>query len=334
MNDITQRIDAVTMIGDTRVSMGGIQLPPKSVKVEITARCNLRCKYCALRTRRSQPTTDMSYFFMQKIMEDIRLSGVEEIGLFFLGESFCNPILLKDTVQWCSEGLNFPYIFLTSNATCAFPEHVEAVMANGLNSLKWSVNYSDVTQFWLLTGGHANQYEAALENIRKAYEIREKGGYKTKLYASSILYDGEQHDKMKKMLDKNIRPYVDRHYWLPLYQMSMYKNKLEKELGYIPTAGNCGRIDDKTLLPTRMPLPCWCTITEGHVRVDGGLSACGFGADSRFDMGMLDGTNFMRQWNSDKFIKLREAQFRTLVEGQSALNGTICEVCVAYEDKT
>jgi hypothetical protein len=84
------------------------------------------------------------------------------------------------------------------------------------------------------------------------------------------------------------------------------------------------------MMPTRKPLPCWPAFTEGHVRVDGALSACCFGADDRFDMGMLDGTNFMRQWNSPPFRKIREAQIRTMKEGNSALLGTICEVCAAY----
>jgi hypothetical protein len=170
----------------------------------------------------------------------------------------------------------------------------------------------------------------AFDNIKKAYELRHMCNYKTTLSASSILYEGEQKQKMQEVLDKYIIPNVDKHYWLPLYQMSMYKDKIEKELGYTPTAGNMGRIDEKTMLPTRKPLPCWSAFTEGHVRVDGGLSACCFGADDRFDMGMLNGDNFMKSWNSKKFQNLRMAQLKTIAEGQGALVGTPCQVCVAY----
>ena len=328
---ITDRIDAVTKIGDLRLKMGGIQPAPKSVKIELTARCSLRCKYCAVRTRTKKPKPDMDFYYFQKITEDMRISGVEEIGLFYLGESFMNPILLVDAIKWCKR-LGFQWLFLTSNAVNADPLAVRQCMDAGLDSLKWSVNWADLKQFQEITGGSEAQFVHALEHIREAWQERAKnGGFNTIISASSILYEGEQLKKMQTMLDENVRPFVDKHYWLPLYQMSMYKDKLEKELGYIPTAGNCGRIDDTTMQPTTPKLPCWCTITEGHVRVDGGLSACGFGADDRFDMGILDGTNFMRQWNSPKFVELREAQLRTLKEGQNALKGTICEVCVAYD---
>jgi len=328
--DITERIDAVTKIDAMRIILGGIQPPPKSVKIELTSKCNLRCKYCAVRTRKGK-SADMDMWLFRKITEDMRMSGVEEIGLFFLGEPFMSPDILYEATVWCKQHLKFPYVFVTSNAVQAKSTVVAKIMAAGLNSLKWSINSCDPEQFKDITGGSEEKFDRIFENIKNTYEYRNKYNFPTRLYASSILYEGEQRDRMQKLLDEKVIPYVDKHYWLPLYQMSMYRDKIEKEMGYVPTAGNMGRLDDKTMQPTRNPLPCWTAFTEGHVRVDGGLSACCFGSDDRFDMGMLDGTNFMHQWNSVKFQKLREAQLKTIGDGQDALIGTPCEVCVAYD---
>jgi pyruvate-formate lyase-activating enzyme len=327
--DITNRIDAVTKIGDDRISMGGIQPPPKSVKIELTARCNLRCKFCAVRTRQYQASDDMNLDFFKKITEDMRISGVEEIGLFYLGEPFMNIDLLESALKWCKE-IGFPYVFITSNATIATPDKIERVMAAGLDSLKWSVNFATPEQFKEITTVDGSVMFKAFENIRQAYKIRHAGHFKTVLSASSILYEGEQQDRMNDILHTYIINHVDRHYWLPLYQMSMYRDRIKNELGFMPTAGNMGRIDERTMKPTRNPLPCWSAFTEGHVRVDGGLSACCFGADNRFDMGILDGTNFMKMWNSHKFQSLRIAQLKTIEQGQESLKGTPCEVCVGY----
>lgn len=331
MHDITKRIDAVTKISDLRIECRGIQPAPKSVKVELTARCNLRCKYCAVRTRKKQPTKDMDFYFFQKITEDMRISGVEEIGVFYLGESFMNPELLYKAVKWCKQDLGFPYVFLTSNAVMAGAEWVRMLMEVGLDSLKWSVNGADAKQFSDITGGKEELFWQALKNIKEAWLARNAINAKTTLSASSILYEGEQKHRMQQMISEFVWPYVDKHYWLPLYQMSMYKEKVKKETGFTPTAGNMGRIDEETMLPNRKSLPCWSAFTEGHVRVTGELSACCFGADERFDMGLLDGTNFMRQWNSIKFQDIRNAQLKTLTEGQDALKSTVCEVCVGYK---
>ena len=328
---ITKRIDAVTNIGDLRIQMGGIQPAPKSVKIELVARCNLNCKYCATSMRTQKPKKDMDFWLFKKITEDMRMCGVEEIGLFYLGESTLNPPLLLKSIEWCKHQMNFPYVFLTSNATVVDEDFASSMMSMGLDSLKWSVNFKDESQFEEMTGSNKKLFHRALKNIKDAWNERSIENKNTILTASSILYSKEHKEAMQPFLDEHIIPYVDEHYWLPLYQMTMFHDYVIEQTGFTPTHGNMGRLDNDTLLPIRKPLPCWTVFTEGHVRVDGGLAACCFGNDDKFDMGVLDGRNFMYQWNSEKFQRIREAQLRTLTEGQKALINTPCHVCVVWE---
>ena len=326
---ITQRIDAITAISTERLT----ECPPvpRSVKIELSGRCNYACGFCALRTRPQQPRRDMDFELFTKMTGEMREAGVEEIGLFYLGESFTNPDLLVAACRHAKRELGFPYVFLTSNASLATPDIVERLMQYGLDSLKWSVNAADAAQFVELMGVKPRLFEDALGNIRAAHEVRRKGGYSTGLFASSIRYDGEQHAKMEKLLKERVVPYVDEHYWLPLYSMAMRSSELKAKLGYSPTHGNSGRYDPRTGLPTRSPLPCWSVFTEGHVRVDGHMSACCFGSDSRFDVGDLAQDSFMQVWHGAEMRRIRAAQIRTEREGAAALKGTICDVCVAYE---
>jgi len=163
-------------------------------------------------------------------------------------------------------------------------------------------------------------YRRALENIQAAWRVRELGGHKTGLYASSIRYDGKQQEKMEKLLTERVRPWVDQHYWLPLYSMGAFATQREEQLGYRPTAGNQGRIG-----ALREPLPCWSAFTEGHVTAEGKLSACCFDATANWTMGDLNRQPFMEAWNSAPFVTLRAAHLRKDV------TGTVCEKCVAYQ---
>ena len=276
------------------------------------------CGFCALRTRQNQPKEDMDLAFFKRITREMREAGVEEIGCFYLGESFMNPDLLIDAIRYLKRELAFPYVFLTSNASLATPDSVESCMEAGLDSLKWSVNAADHDQFTDVMGVKTKLMDNAMRNIRQAFHIREEGNYKTGLYASSIQYDESQKERMEEILKKVI-PYVDQHYWLPLYSMGSLATQREKELGYRPTAGNQGRLD-----ALREPLPCWSAFSEGHVTARGDLSACCFDADDRWSMGSLYENSFMEAWNCDKFVKLREAHLRKDVAG------TVCEDCVAY----
>jgi len=314
---ITDRIDSITQIPDAYMKAS---LPaPRSVKIEISPRCNYRCGFCALRTRESQPRWDMDFRLFQRVTREMREAGVEEVGVFYLGESFMNPRLLVDCIAYLKQDLGMPYVFLTSNASMAFPEAIEACMKAGLDSLKWSCNAADAEQFAEVMGVAKKLFYRALDNIAAAHEIRRAGGYATGLYASSIRYDGAQHDRMQALLEEKVLPYVDQHYWLPLYSMGAFAADREAELGFRPTAGNQGRLG-----ALRQPLPCWSAFTEGHVTAEGKLSACCFDATANWTMGDLNTMSFMEAWNSPDFVKLRAAHLRRDVKG------TVCEACLAY----
>ena len=315
---ITERIDNITHLKEDYKQP---KPPcPKSVKIELTGRCNYRCGFCALRMRDCQPKAeeDMDLEFFKKITKDMYDNGVEEIGLFYLGESLMNPEL---TIAACDylKKMGMPYVFLTTNGSLATPEVLTGLMEAGLDSLKFSINASDHEQFKEVMGVKPKLYSQALEAIEDAWEIRRKGGYATKIYASSIMYDGDQQKRMEDLVDRYVRPFVDEHYWLPLYSMGAVATQREEELGYRPTAGNQGRIGGLV-----KPLPCWSAFSEGHVRADGMVSLCCFDADGRFQVGNLHADDWMTIWHNDKFTKVREAHLK------EDLKGTVCEDCVAY----
>lgn len=313
---ITQRIDEITLV--TQERFAAAPPAPKSVKIELTGRCNYRCGFCALRTRKEQPKGDMDFALFQRITQEMRDAGVEEIGCFYLGESFMAERLLVSAIKHCKD-IGFPYVFLTTNGSLCTEQNLREVMEAGLDSLKFSINASDYGQFREVMGVKPALYGDALHAVKVARKVRDEGGYKCGIYASSIKYDGVQQERMERLLDERVRPYVDEHYWLPLYSMGSLATEREKELGYRPTAGNQGRLG-----ALREPLPCWSAFTEGHVTADGNLSACCFDADSRWKMGDLREQSFMEAWNSPEFVKLREAHLRRDV------SGTPCEECVAY----
>lgn len=314
---ITERIDAVTKIAPEYLRP---DCPaPRSVKIEISPRCNYLCGFCALRTREEQPKQDMDFGLFKRITKEMREAGVEEVGCFFLGESMMAPKLLVACIEHLKFEIGMPYVFLTSNASLAKPRWVEQLMKAGLDSLKWSVNACDAEQFKAVMAVDPRLYEIALKNIRAAWELREAKHYSTGLYASSIKYDGEQQEKMEELLAEHVIPYVDEHYWLPLYSMGAFATQREEELGYRPTAGNQGRLG-----ALRDPLPCWSAFSEGHVTADGKLSACCFDANKSWTMGDLTKQSFMEAWNSPAFQALRAAHLNKDVRD------TPCERCVAY----
>ena len=229
---------------------------------------------------------------------------------------------LSEAIRFAKVECGYPYVFLTTNGTLATADRVRDCMEAGLDSLKFSYNFADAQQFQDVTGVKPNAYAAD----RRAHpagtravrdEVEASTGHRCGLYASSILYDGEQHAAWQQAVDE-IVPHVDEHYWLPLYGQAGLTSGAR---GTRPTAGNQGRVG-----ALRKPLPCWSLFTEGHITYDGNLSACCFDHDGRFDMGDLNAMSFQEAWHSEKFRALRRANLAENV------CGTVCEKCLAYED--
>lgn len=309
---ITERVDNITNIPpEYRTTAPPC---PRSVKIELTARCDFKCFFCAtgFKLRRK---ADMDWDLLCRLLEQMRGDGVEEIGMFYLGESFLYR-KLPEAIAYAKE-LGFPYVFLTTNGRMATPDRVGACFEAGLDSLKFSFNWADPEQCREIT--QVDAFHTVVANIKAAWrsrdEVEARTGHHCGLYASSIRYDGEQLERMAAAVG-SIEPYLDRHYWLPLYGQAGLTAGARSTR---PVAGNVGRLD-----AMREPLPCWAVFTEGHITYDGHLAACCFDHDGRFDMGDLTTTPFMEAWRSKAFRELREANLRKDV------TGTACEECIAY----
>jgi MoaA/NifB/PqqE/SkfB family radical SAM enzyme len=306
---ITTRIDNITGIGPEYRRT--VCPPPKSVKVELTANCNYKCQFCVKSLRPDSGSMDRKFY--SSLIRELRECGVEELGLFYIGESF--------TLSWLADAVReaklvgFPYVFLTTNGAACTPHRLEAVMDAGLDSLKFSLNFASPGQLREVAQVNEANFDHALSMVKAASMIRDRGQYECKIYASSIAFDGEQGQKMRDVVS-GILPYVDEHYWLPLYGMG----GASQAVGWKPKPGNPGRLDNM-----RDPLPCWAVVTEGHVTKDGKLVACCFGSglDGDLVMGDLMETDFMSAWNSKAFQQLRAAHLNLDVRG------TPCESCAA-----
>jgi len=310
---ITDRIDAITRIDSEYL---GASIPaPRSVKIELTGRCNFSCAFCA-RGQNLRDVADIDKGFFKRILQEMRDEGVEEIGLFYLGESFMVP-WLPEAIEYAKD-IGFPYVFLTTNGSLASPKKVKACMEAGLDSLKFSYNYADGDQLKEIAKVKTSYFDKIVVNMIESRRIRDEGNHKCGLYASYIEYDGDQQERMLDAVTE-IEPYMDEVYALPLYNQASLVTDEEKARGWAYTAGNRGRLD-----ALRDPLPCWSAFTEGHITWDGRLSACCFDHNDNLTMGDLNEQGFMEAWNSQRFQELRTAHLN------KDIKGTACENCVAY----
>lgn len=312
---ITERVDAVTGMNPEQHSP--TPPAPNAAKLELTAACNLRCSFCAT-SHGLRPKEKMSFeFYSEKLLPMLKKAGINEVGMFFLGES----TILKDLPKFIAEAKRqgFPYIFLTTNGTAVTPEKIKSYMDAGLNSLKFSMNYADEDQFAEIAQVKPALYHKIFEAIKDAKRIRDEGDYDCGLYASYIDYTEKQGEEMMKVV-KEAEPYLDEIYALPLYSQADLTGDDSVEKHWNVRAGNPGRAGNM-----REPIPCWSLFSELRVTWNGEVAGCCFAHDDRFNMGNLnDVDDFMDVWHSEKFQELRQAHL------DDKIAGTACEGCAAW----
>jgi MoaA/NifB/PqqE/SkfB family radical SAM enzyme len=303
---ITDHIDAVTRIPETH--RHEITPAPISVKVELSAKCDLRCKFCATRNN-LRGKGMMDFALLDRLLREMKEIGVEEIGLFFLGESLLYPRLV-DAIKLAKD-IGFKYVFLTTNGRMLTRTLAYDIMSAGLDSLKFSLNEAEKEKYKDTTG--VDCFDTVVQNIKDAVYIRDRvaatHGHRCGVYVSSILYDENQKILVKPIIDSLGN--IDEHYWLPLYNQGGYTK------GNKRSSGNPGRVG-----ALRDPLPCWTLFAEGHITWDGILTGCSFSHGRGWDYGDLNKITFMDAWNSETAQGLRRANLK------KDITGTACEKCI------
>ncbi|HWI14584.1 MAG TPA: radical SAM/SPASM domain-containing protein [Burkholderiales bacterium] len=309
---ITERIERLrTLDGALR---SPVPPPPRSAKLELTSRCNYACRFCASHLRHG-PQNDMPWPLYTRLARELREAGVDQLGLFYIGESLLYP-RIEDAVRFAKRECGYPYVFLTTNGSLATAERVLGLMRAGLDSLKFAFNFADATQFARGAGMPPGTLEAVIRNVIDACDARDaiqaETGKRCLVSASSLSYDDRQPHRITQALEA-VLPRLDQHYWLPMY-------------GRASTWAEC--IPDSTMLATdatvRKDVPCWPLFTEAHVTAGGMLSACGLDHTPRFHTADLNACSFLDAWHGAAFASLRKAHLT------GDVSGTACAQCVGY----
>jgi len=311
MNTIVEKIDAITHVPKHKL----IERPPfpKSVKIEITSRCNYKCSYCAL-TKHMRPQGDIDKTFLFRILQELKDIGIKEVGMFLLGESLLVKEL-EEYIKFAKNKVGIEYVFLTTNGSLATPKRIVSLIDSGLDSLKFSVNAGTKEKYKNNHGVDA--FDSVIENIKWCGEYKKREKKSIKLSVSSIYVEEnkEELENLKKMLLQ----YIDEFYYLPLYNQGGHVNNN----GQSKIVGNPGRFEN--MVP---PVPCWGLFNSSKISWNGWLTACYFDHGGDFEIADLSKTSLIDAWNNPKFVELRKAHLCKKENRDEILKTSLCAKCL------
>lgn len=158
MATITERISQTYNIPEEYLT----ETPPvpRSVKIEVTSRCDFKCFFCE-HTFRDDEHADIDQELLYRMLREMAEAGVREVGLFWIGESMLVKALPKYVAY--AKSLGFGNVYLTTNGRLATPKRIDALLKAGLDSIKFSVSGSNRQNYITVTGVDA--FDKVLANM-------------------------------------------------------------------------------------------------------------------------------------------------------------------------
>lgn len=190
---------------------------PRSVAIELTNSCNLRCAKCPTYDAK-RPKGFISKRLLTKVLNDIERANDSIIVAYGGGgEPLLHPELI-DFVRMAKQVQNVSAVTFATNALTLTPELSQSLLEAGLSSLKVSLDTTDPKTYFKIN--RVDGYEKVVENIRNFSKIKKEGGYHCPVTLKVTLY------KNNPVLVQEIRTlwehYVDSirmtnlHNWLGL----------------------------------------------------------------------------------------------------------------------
>ncbi len=267
---------------------------PIEVGIEMTNRCNLKCKMCARETM-TRPMGDMSLDLLRKIVDEIR-PYAEMVYLHGDGEPLLHRQIFEAIAYAKKSGLK---VGLSSNATLLDDRASKMLIDLKLDYLILAVDGAtkDTYEKIRING----RFEKVVENVQ--------GFLRLKREAHSGIYVLMQFIEMEEN-KKEVQAFVD--YW------KQFRPEVIRIKSLVDLFGKKG--------PTKFKLPCFYLWRQVMIDWDGTVFPCCVDTNSVNNLGNVSSASLASIWNGDLLREMR----RKHVLGKQGQIG-ICSNCDMYQ---
>jgi hypothetical protein len=259
-----------------------LDIKPTTVKIELTGRCTLDCTFCNHHTmkedniRQEMMSEHNFYIILNNLMS---VSSIQEVGLFYMGESALHHRLHLFYRELKNNGY---FTYMTTNASI-IDNTLKALPY--IDSLKVSWNYKNVDDFVKKTRSTSRVYQNIIQNI---FILQEECKKLNKVLTISTIMDSskEEYNEALKKFEE-----ID-HYWLPL-QTQCGNNE-------IGVGGVSGELDHMV-----KSIPCWSLFKGIYIDVDLNVRMCCYGHQDDHIIGSLMNEKLSTILNDSRLLRIK-----------------------------
>ena len=250
---------------------------PKSVVVEATSYCNLKCSLCPQSTLK-RPKGNMELDIFKKIVDEISTRPLQPIlWLAIMGEPLIQSKNLISMIKY-SKKVDIKEVCLNTNAILLTPEISEDLIRAGLDKLLISLDgFNPGTYEKIRIGGN---YKLLLKNIDSLLEINKKYKDPLEVIVQFIVTEDNQGEVQ-----------VFKDFWLTKKVTVKIRPKLSWGKA-IESSFQSLKQEDRTY-------PCPWLIREASILWDGRFSQCDGDYEGEYSPGSINTQTIYEVWNTE-----------------------------------
>ncbi len=278
---------------------------PRNMLMELTNHCNDSCLFCA-NSKCTRPGRTIDPELAERIIREAYGLGTRELGFYQTGE----PLLDKNLERYISlaKDLGYEYVYITTNGALCTEERAAAILAAGIDSIKFSINASNPKDYLLVHG--KDEFDRVIENLICVDRLRKKMQKKVSLYISYVAtrYTMDGKDEFRE----KYKQYVDDILFMDCKNVG---GTMKKE---IEGCLSCNERTDDDLGQEA----CFMVFNRLHVTSEGYLTMCCVDYQNYLAVADLNRESLKDAWNNSYARELRKKHL------EHKLEGTMCYNCM------
>jgi radical SAM protein with 4Fe4S-binding SPASM domain len=273
---------------------------PASITVEPASLCNLSCPECPAGMkiiRRSQE--EISFGTFRKIIDELH-KDASYLLLYFQGEPFLHPELLKMISYSSSKKL---FTVTSTNGHFIDVQNAEKLVESGLDMLVVSTDGTTQEVYEKYRkGGNLETVKQGIRNLVKAKKEKKSGLPFIVLQFLVMKHNEHQMEEIVRVGNELGVDFTE----LKSAQFYNFENghpmlPVNKHFSRYAQAG-----DGKWKIKSRFPNHCWRIWSSAVVTTSGDVVPCCFDKEAQYIMGNIKEHSFKEIWNGEKYRNFRK----------------------------
>lgn len=167
---------------------------PINIDLELTSRCNLRCRYCkrtSMYNGNRLVSGDMDWSLVTKVLDETA-GRLQALKLNIRGEPLMYPKVAEAIDYAKKRGV--VEVLMNTNGMLLTETMAERLLHAGLDTVIFSFDHVDKERFE--AGRVGAKYETVVKNIRRMARLKREGGYQHVKIRANVFFDTDREKEL------------------------------------------------------------------------------------------------------------------------------------------